>query len=149
MKFDCINVSILSSSMKDLKNKIILLFVILFTSLSFTSCDDPYDPYYDLPPIIGDWQLVESNGFGVSEYDADYYTFYQDGRGTLGYYDRYDRWVEEWFDWEIRYRNELYIYYDSRYLEPQFCYFDYDGRYMYFSPYSDFVTYNVYARTRW
>ena len=134
--------------MKDLKNKIIILFVILFTSLSLTSCDEFYEPD-EIPPIVGNWVLVESNGFTVPEYDADHYTFYENCEGVYSYYDRFDRLVEEWFVWEIHYGNELYIYFNNRYLEPQFCYFDYDGRYMYFSPYRDFATYNVYAPTRW
>ena len=33
--------------------------------------------------LVGSWQLVESGGQPVYDYQVDYYTFYSDGNGLL------------------------------------------------------------------
>lgn len=122
-------------------------FAILFAlvaGLSMQSCDGEF-VYVD--EIVGSWQMVESDGYPVTEYESDYYTFYLDGTGVYSYYDRHGRIWDEDFRWETRPGGRLFIRYrNSAELGDVMCYYRFDGSFMYFSTEPDFWHYNVYAK---
>lgn len=120
---------------------------VLTMVFALSSCDGTY--YDDIPVNVGRWVLVESGGMPVPDYYADYYDFFENGEGLHSYYDYYGRFVSDPFVWEMRRYGEIYIRYMDYSIGSYFYYFDYDGAYLYLSPYPDFYDYDVYARAGW
>lgn len=57
-----------------------------------TSCEESYPPpggwggsYIDRS-LVGSWQLINVNGYPVSGYQSNYFTFYMSGQGYYYYY---------------------------------------------------------------
>lgn len=128
-----------------LKLKIFALILTVVAGASLSSCDDD-DMYYN--PLVGYWQLVESGGQPVYDYQVDYYTFYSNGSGMYSFYDNYGQFWQEPFYWMDNGYDQLSIQYDNPSFGTVTCYYRYDGRYMYFSTDPSFYYYTVYASGR-
>lgn len=128
-----------------LKLKLLAITLVVAVGVSVSSCDD--EEYY-FSDLVGSWQLVESGGQPVYDYQVDYYTFYSDGTGCYSYYDRRGHLWDEPFLWDIRSGGRLYLSYENPEYGNTMCYYRYDGRYMYFSTSPTFYDYTVYATAR-
>lgn len=91
-----------------LKLKLLAIMLVVAVGVSVSSCDD--EEYY-FSDLVGSWQLVESGGQPVYDYQVDYYTFYSDGTGCYSYYDRRGHLWDEPFLWDIRSGGRLYLSY--------------------------------------
>ena len=83
-----------------------LLFVAALAALTMTSCDDegpnggyPAPTWYP----SGTWELVQDSYGMVPESQVVEYTFYRNGSGLYGYYNRYGSWVEDPMTWDAWY----------------------------------------------
>lgn len=94
-----------------LKLKLLAIMLVVAVGVSVSSCDD--EEYY-FSDLVGSWQLVESGGQPVYDYQVDYYTFYSDGTGCYSYYDRRGHLWDEPFLWDIRSGGRLYLSYEIR-----------------------------------
>lgn len=129
-----------------LKSRFAALLLVIVSAVAMTSCEGDPDYYYS--DLVGSWQLVESGGQPIYDYQTDYYTFYSDGTGYYSYYDQYGNMWDEPFYWSERAGGRLLLSYDNPALGNETCYYRYDGRYMYFSTSPSFYTYTVYAVAR-
>ena len=82
-----------------LKLKLLAIMLVVAVGVSVSSCDD--EEYY-FSDLVGSWQLVESGGQPVYDYQVDYYTFYSAGTGCYSYYDRRGHLCDEPFLCDIR-----------------------------------------------
>ncbi len=86
------------------------LIMMLFMSVSFTSCiDDDDEPYYS--PLVGSWELLEDSYGIVPQYEINYFHFYSDGRGVYEAYDNHGDWCNWKYWWTDygRYDNTVEI----------------------------------------
>lgn len=127
-----------------IKTKLAALLLVVAASLSLQSCDAEFVFVED---IVDSWVLVESDGYVIEGYDADYYRFYSDHTGFYSYYDRFGRLWDEEFYWETRPGGEIYITFRDAGLGSMMCYYRVERDYLYFSDDPRFFHYDVYARS--
>lgn len=88
----------MSEKMKKISlSRLMLLAVVLLTAFATTSCGDEY---YEYSPLEGRWELVEIDGYPVSEPEVSEFTFYSDGTGSYGQYNPYPQWNSSPISWE-------------------------------------------------
>lgn len=88
-----------------------ILCLVIAVAATLTSCGDEY---YDYSPIQGRWELVEIDGYPVSEMEVSEFTFYSGGTGVYGQYNPYPHWSVYQISWELDYADGgaeyLYVY---------------------------------------
>lgn len=113
-------------------------------ALALNSCEDDYfGP--TIPDFSGDWVLIESKGQPINPKYADIYSFWRNGDGKLSYIDNFGTEIILPFTWDAD-EYTIYIRFRNPNYNPMFVYYDYQGRYMYFSESPNFVFYDVLER---
>ena len=116
-----------------------LLFTIM--TIGVSCCDDDWMYYYD---CIGEWELIESDGYPVRRDNDDGFDFYHDGTGVYYGVDNFGYHYEEPFTWDAD-EYVIHINYRSYSWGSEFWYYQYKHGYLYLSDTPDFYHYNVYA----
>lgn len=76
----------------------LIVGIIALISSTLSSCGDS-DYYYS--PLEGTWGLESVNGIPVNTLDYSEFTFYSDGTGVYGQYNRYGNWSTYPITWDL------------------------------------------------
>lgn len=90
--------------MKRIIKLLAIMAVIMAGALGVTSCTDGYYPpgpvngYYD-PSLVGDWELVQINGYTIRPSQKNYMCFYGGGNGQYYYMQHGFPYAENIYYW--------------------------------------------------
>ena len=129
---------------KLLHQKFTAILILIVTTLALNSCDGEFVYVEDL---VGQWEMVDNDGYPVTKFEADYYQFYSDRTGTYSYYDRFGRMWTDDFYWDTLYGEELHISFRDPSIGTMMCYYQVDRNHLFLSDHPSFDHYNTYVRT--